>query len=49
MREAVTTKMYQRATAIAGPTPKVLHTIAESIKLGRVHIIKKSKLVITLY
>jgi hypothetical protein len=48
MREDMASKQYQRATAIAGPTPKILHTLPEAIKLGRVRIVKKSNIVIIL-
>jgi len=41
-------KIYQRTSATAGPTPKVLYTLAESIKLGRVRLVKKSNIIIIL-
>ena len=48
MREALTSKMYQHATALAGPTAKVLHTLPEAIAKGRVCLIKKSTTIIVL-
>ena len=48
MRKTAINKMYQHATAIAGPIPKVLHTLPEAVKLGRVRIVKKSNIVIIL-
>lgn len=48
MRKTAINKMYQHATALAGPTAKVLHTLPEAIAKGRVCLIKKSTVVIIL-